>query len=155
MVYSRRVIVVLLSVVVFGFGVAGAAESPPEGESLDGIWRATAVLNAGIALPKENAKKLRFQFSGKKLVVRLEERVLFETDLEIDKSTKPISIEMVFEEKPTLGILVMDGNKMSLCLSGSKTKRPTEFASETRLRQPHAHPPAPRRIRARPSPLGH
>ena len=131
MAFRRCLTLFVLNVFVFGFGGTVAEEKSPEDESLDGIWRATAVLNAGVMLPKENAKKLRFEFAEKKLTMRLEDRVLFETDFEIDRSTKPNPIEMVFEGKPTLGILVMEGDKMSICLSGSKTERPTKFASES------------------------
>ena len=130
MFLGRLAVVVLVSFVVLASGVIRSAETAPEAASLEGIWRVTAVLNAGIALPKENAKKLRFEFSGEKLTMRLEDRVLFETDFEIDRSKKPNPIEMEFEGKPTLGILVMEGNKMSICLSGAKTERPTKFASE-------------------------
>jgi uncharacterized protein (TIGR03067 family) len=127
---GRLVAVVLAGVVVLGFGVTRAAETQAEAGSLEGIWRVTAVLNAGTMLPKENAKKLRFEFSGEKLTMRLEDRVLFETDFAIDRSAKPNAIEMVFDGKPTLGILDMNETKMSICLSGSKTERPTKFASE-------------------------
>ncbi len=133
---GRLFAMVLLGALAFGYAPAGAAEAPSEttvpgaAPTLEGTWRVASMFNGGTQIPPENAKKLRFEFTEKKLSMRLEDRVLAETDFAIDKSTKPASIEMVFEGKPTLGILVMEGRRMSICLSGSKKQRPTKFVSE-------------------------
>lgn len=118
--------VVFLSVVCFGFSASGADQS----QGLEGVWRAVAVLESGRSLPSENVKKLRAEFSGTKFTMRLEDRVLFETDFTMDETTDPKSIEMEYQGKPTLGIVSLDGDRLAICLSGSKTERPTEFASE-------------------------
>ncbi len=130
--------VVLLSVAVLGFAPTQAEEAPPAAEAndarqlstLDGVWRAVSMIDAGKSVPAENVKKLRFEFSGKRLAMRLEGRLLAETDITIDETTQPSSIEMTFEGKPALGILALDGDKLEICLSGSKNERPTKFASE-------------------------
>ena len=107
---------------------SGGAASPAP--ALEGIWRVVSMFDAGKRIPDGRVKGLRFEFGDKKLTMRLKDRVLAETDFVIDKTAKVASIEMVHEGKPTLGILVMEGRRMSICLSGSKEQRPTEFISK-------------------------
>ena len=116
---------------------ASRAEIPSEAvatsttPTLEGAWRVVSMFNAGRRIPNSNVNGLCFEFGDSKLTMRLRDRVLAETDYEIDKSTKPASIKMVFQGKPSLGILVMEGRRMSICLSGTKEQRPTKFISET------------------------
>lgn len=99
--------------------------------TLEGVWRVVSMFNKGRRIPDANVKGLCFEFGDKKLTMRLKDRVVAETDFEIDTSTKPASIKMVFEGQPSLGILVTEARRMSICLSGVKEQRPTKFVSET------------------------
>ena len=118
---------------------ASAAEVPSEAAAisvasaptLEGVWRVVSMFNKGKRIPPGNVKGLCFEFGNKKLTMRLKDRVVAETDFEIDTSTKPASIKMVFEGQPSLGILVTEARRMSICLSGAKELHPTKFISET------------------------
>lgn len=107
-----------------------AAMSVAPVPTLEGIWRVVSMFNRGERIPNANVKGFCIEIGEKKLTMRLKDRVLAETDFEIDESTKPASIKMVFEGKPSLGILVKEGRRMSICLSGSEEQRPTKFISE-------------------------
>ena len=117
---------------------SGGAKAPSEtvaisvapAPTLEGIWRVVSIFNSGRRIPDANVKGLCFEFVDKKLTMRLKDRILAETDFEIDKSTKPTSVKMVLEGKPSLGIVVKEGRRMSICLSGSEKQRPTKFISE-------------------------
>ena len=136
MVSHRRVVVVFLMVVALGVVRTRGAEAPSDtasestlSASLEGIWRVIAMADAGSRIPAARLKQLRFEFSSGKLAMQLDDRVLAETDITIDESTEPASVEMVFQGKPTLGILALEGNRLRICLSGSKEVRPDDFAS--------------------------
>ncbi len=137
MAFVRPISVALLSVVC-GLPPVGAGETAAEpagngrgpGLVLEGTWHAVSMEDAGKAIAQDNVKRLRFEFSGKKVAIRVGERLLGESEITIDESTQPISIKMVLEGKPTLGILALKGDRLDICLSGSKDERPTKFASE-------------------------
>lgn len=122
----------LASIPVFAAETAPASRSASEQQVplLDGFWRVLSMVDAGRTIPKDRVKPLRFKFSGNKLEMRLDDRLIADTEFTIDESTDPTSIEMVFEGKPTLGILEREGDRLTLCLSGSTDKRPQKFASQ-------------------------
>ncbi|NUQ63059.1 MAG: TIGR03067 domain-containing protein [Pirellulales bacterium] len=100
-----------------------------EPASLEGIWSVVSMKDGGKTLP-DTVKSLRFVFSGKKLIMRMPERVIAETEFTIDPEKSPATIRMTYSGRPTLGIFRIEDDRLTICLSASKNQPPTDFTSE-------------------------
>ena len=83
----------------------------------------------GTEFPKLQAQRLRFVLAQQKMVIRLGDKVLAETDYRLDTVREPATIQTTYEGQPTLGIYRLEGDRLQICLSGSATKLPDQFAS--------------------------
>ena len=104
----------------------GDEQEPP----LEDTWTVMSIQHDGQKLPQSNLKGLRFVFKDSTLTMRIAERVLAESDYEVDRSKQPQRIRMTYAGQPTLGIYQLDGDDLKICLSGSADAQPDRFASK-------------------------
>ncbi len=129
--FGRLAVIFLVGIVAPGVGAGMAAEGPAESPpSLEGTWRALSMDNAGVRMPGQSVRTLRFDFSAEKLTMRIGDRVIAETEYTVDPTSKPRSIDMTFDGKPNQGIYFLQEDKLVICLSGSTTERPTKMVSQ-------------------------
>lgn len=111
-------------------GAEAKSDSQPAGASLNGIWSVISMQDNGRKLPSIKAKTLRFEFTDKKLTMRILDQVIAETEYTADSAKQPPPIDFTFEGKPTPGIFQLQGDDLTICLGRSADKRPTEFISK-------------------------
>lgn len=114
--------------------VAKAADNGDK--SLQGVWIAESMEIDGKPAPKKAVEQMRFNFKGKKLLVRgnhgddREE----ECDYRVDatKSPKHLDFTPPKEKNPVLGIYEVNGDELKICLrhASSSDGRPTKFATK-------------------------
>ena len=124
---------ILAAAVLAAGGAMGAekkSESPPvAAASLEGIWSVVSMQDNGQKLPSSAAKTLRFEFTDKKLTMRVLEQVIAETEYTVDAKKTPKAIDVTYEGKPTSGIYQLDRDDLKICLGRSAGKRPIKFTS--------------------------
>jgi uncharacterized protein (TIGR03067 family) len=114
------------------FGMVWGIEDAAAG--LGGTWSVMSMRDAGTELPKRQVQSLRFLFGPERLVIRMSDQVLAESDYTLDSTREPGTIRMTYGGQPTLGIYRREEDRLWICLSGSSTRVPNEFAS-----QPDSH----------------
>jgi uncharacterized protein (TIGR03067 family) len=103
-------------------------------QTLAGTWQCVAATNAGQPLAEEKAKQLRLTLTTERFKTQLGEQVLFDSTYTIDAAKNPVQIEMIGTEgdlkgKPAIGIIKLDGERLTLCYVYPGYERPIAFES--------------------------
>ena len=124
---------VLVSIV---FGLCCLAADKPSDEQitqaiekLQGIWRCTKLVNAGQEAPAEQVGRLTFTFKGDQ-VINIDPND--PATIKLDPSKTPATIDFINKDnKVDVGIYVIEGDKLTFCMSTAESKkpRPTSFES--------------------------
>jgi len=129
----RFVATILLAVVLCAGETAGGekkATGPTPQAELGGTWSVVSMEDDGRKVSSSRANTLRFQFSAKKLTMRILEQVIAETEYTADGTKQPATIDLTYEGEPTPGIYQLKGDDLKICLGRSAEERSSKFESE-------------------------
>jgi uncharacterized protein (TIGR03067 family) len=128
--WSVRVLVFM----VFGL-YSLAADMPGNGqitrsiEKLQGTWRCTKLVRAGMEAPAEQVAKVTFTFKGDQVINNLDPNP---ATIKIDPSKTPATIDFIDKEnKVDVGIYVIEGDTLKFCMSTAESKRPRPTSFES------------------------
>jgi uncharacterized protein (TIGR03067 family) len=106
-----------------------AADEKNDKEKLQGGWTAVAIEVEGTKLPPDLLKMvaIKIKFDGDK-VIQTSMGKSMEGNLTLNSSKDPKEFEVTINGKPTKGIYMLDGTKLTICLGDAD--RPTAFATK-------------------------
>jgi uncharacterized protein (TIGR03067 family) len=119
--------------------VAGPAPSAggdkKSGGELDGTWQMVSITGKGKDIPPDDIKNMTVEIKDGRAVVRRGGQVVGASDLKIDPSKTPKTIDSTTtspgqgKEQLSKGIYELKGDTLRLCTAVSGKERPTSFAS--------------------------
>ncbi|MBI2806471.1 MAG: TIGR03067 domain-containing protein [Planctomycetes bacterium] len=129
------------TLVVLGYVLAGvctpfalgAGDAKSDQAKLQGTWVAVSLVEKGKAEPPDRVRTLKLIIMGNKYIYQLgSDDKRFVATFKIDPTTKPKSMDVVFDAGPLKGktmksIYAFDGDELRIC--GGRDKRPSEFSS--------------------------
>jgi uncharacterized protein (TIGR03067 family) len=115
---------------------AGApGDEPVNAKKLVGTWICASAVIDGKPLAEEAAGQLRLTLTPDRYKTVRGERVLFDSTYKVDVTKSPAQIDMIgtegdLKDKAALGILKLDGEKLTMCYVMPGKQRPAEFDSQ-------------------------
>jgi uncharacterized protein (TIGR03067 family) len=106
------------------------ADATKDAANLEGTWVVVAASSGG--KPKEDIKGDKVTFKDGAIMIKTKEKDEKGT-YKLDPGKKPTEIDITEEgaQKPMLGIYLLEGDTLKLCIMpGEGKQRPTEFASK-------------------------
>ena len=127
-----------VAALVVSLGMSGFAKTPePDPLStseieLQGTWKTVAIEAAGEKAPESITSKLKLTFKGRSLIFDPAEPGFAHFRYKLSPALKPTGFEMVQADgnakgEPVLGIYVIEGDTLKICLGGKD--RPRAFES--------------------------
>jgi uncharacterized protein (TIGR03067 family) len=122
--------------VMFGIAPASYGADSVNLKAIEGVWACVEATNGGQEIPDEKASQLRLTLTANGFKTQLGEQVLFDSTYTLGTSKSPVEIEMIGTEgdlkgKPALGIIKMEGGRLTLCyVLPGLGERPKAFESQ-------------------------
>ncbi len=126
----RKPVVLLATAMPFVFLLQSASAQKTDHDHLQGHWFIHSMEKNGKEIPSERIKSIDLvvEFSGDKLIQKVDGKIIREARIRIDSTATPKTIDTTFEELVEKGIYKLDGDELTIC-TGTKPSsvRPTKF----------------------------
>jgi uncharacterized protein (TIGR03067 family) len=130
-----RVIVPVLTVLVFGSVVGAQDAVKKEMTQLEGEWSMVSGEANGFSMPKETVNTGKRVAKDGETTITFGGQIYFKARISIDPTRKPKAIDYTMTEGPTkgkthLGIYELDGDTVKFCFAAPGKDRPTDFTAK-------------------------
>jgi uncharacterized protein (TIGR03067 family) len=128
---------VLMFVAVGLWPLVGMAKEPKDDQAnIQGTWRIQSLEQGDTKAPEALIKNIKYVFTKDKLAVKFEDGKDEEGTFKLEPTNKPKWITVVRGDKTDLGIYVLEGDTLKVCVAEKGGRdRPTEFAVKPNSKQ--------------------